>query len=699
MAKMTEQDLIQLIEQQEQQSHGYFGGELGEQRADAIDRYLGNPYGDEEPDRSAVVDTSIRDTVEWVMPQLLRVFMSGDEVVRFEAEGQEDEDAAKLETSYLNYLAMERNEAFQVFSSWFRDALLLKNGYVKVYWDRDESVLTERYVGKTDDELAFLMQDSEVEVIEHSSYPDPMSAIMPPQIDQMTGQPVPMPPQMLHDVKIKRVTVTETARYEAVPPEEMMISKRHRHVSLRDCEFVCHRTPKTMSDLREMGYKVTWDEVNGNDIDGLALEDISRDRFEDRLGLKDDLGDESLREVTYREIYMRCDFNGDGKAELRRVCMAGRKVLHNEDADMVPFAALTPIPFPHRHHGMSYHDLLRELERIKTSIVRQFLDNLYLSNNVRMAADSDNVALDDLLTVKPGGIVRTIGSPGDKLMPLVVPSIGAQALQGIQYVDSWKENSTGINAYYQGLDPNALNKTATGINQLMSASMARTEAIARSFADGVKELFQLLHALTLKHATKAEKVKLDNKWVAIDPREWKHRKNLKVAVGLGTGSKEAQAQQLQGLIAMQIQGLQLGVADPAHVFNSMSRFANLIGYRNAEEFFGDPKQKPPQPQQPPPELQIAQMKMQAEQAKMQGDMQLEQGKAQMQMQLSQAQAQQQAEIERYKAELKAQTDIQVAQIKVQSEVEIAQMKMRLDAAISDRQDQRMAMMPAQGGQQ
>lgn len=700
MPKMSETDLIGLIEQQEQQAHGYYGGDLGEQRADAIDRYLGRQYGDELEGRSSVVDTSIRDTVEWVMPQLLRVFMSGDEVCKFEAESVEDEESAKLETSYLNWIAMERNEAFMTLSAWFRDALLAKNGYVKVYWDKDESVLMEGYVGKTDDELAFLMQDAEVEIVEHSSYPDPMAAMMPPPVDPMTGAPVPMPPMMLHDVKVRRTRPTETARYEAVPPEEMLISKKHRHVSLRDCQYVCHRRLMTISELREMGYKIDADEATGQDIDGQSLEEIARDRFDGQLVERDDLSDESLREVTYREIYMRCDYNGDGKAELRRICMAGRKVLHNEETDLVPFAAITPIPFPHRHHGISYHDILREISAIKTSIIRQFLDNLYLSNNVRIGADDTNVSMDDLLTVKPGGIVRTIGSPHDKLMPLIVPSIGAQALQGIQYVDGWKENATGINAYYQGLDPNALNKTATGINQLMSASMARTEAIARSFADGVKELFQLLHAITLKHATKAEKIKLDNKWVAIDPREWRSRKNLKVSVGLGTGSKEAQAQQLQALIAMQYQGLQIGVVKPEHIYKSQTRYANLLGYRNADEFFADPSQQPkPQgPPPPPPEVQAKQMELQAQAQAEQGRMQMEMQKAQGQAQMATQQAQMSAQLERYKADLKAQTDIEVANIKAANEMEIARMRAHMDAALSDRNSQREMMMGGRNGQ-
>lgn len=694
MPKMSETDLIALIEQQEQQSHGYFGGDLGEQRADAIERYLGNLYGDEVEGRSSVVDTSIRDTVEWVMPQLLRVFMSGDEVVKFEAESVEDEESAKLETSYLNWVAMERNEAFMVLSAWFRDALLGKNGYVKVYWDKDESVLMEGYVGKTDDELAFLMQDAEVEITEHTSYPDPMMAMVPPQIDPQTGQPVPMPPMMLHDVKVRRTRPTETARYEAVPPEEMLISKKHRHVSLRDCAFVCHRRPLTISEIREMGYKIDADEATGQDSDGLALEEFARNRFDGNMTERDGLSDETLREVMYREIYMRADYNGDGKAELRRVCMAGRKVLHNEETDMIPFAVVTPIPFPHRHHGISYHDILRELSLIKTSIIRQFLDNLYLSNNVRTAADADTVNIDDLLTVKPGGIVRTIGSPHDKVMPLIVPSIGAQALQGIQYVDGWKENATGINAYYQGLDPNALNKTATGINQLMSASMARTEAIARSFADGVKELFMLLHAVTLKHATRAEKVKLDNKWVAVDPREWKSRKNLKVSVGLGTGSKEAQAQQLQALIGMQYQGLQIGVVKPEHIYKSQTRYANLLGYRNADEFFADPSQNPQQqqPQQPPPEVMVAQMKIQAEMQAKQVDMQVDQQKAQQAAQMAQWQAGRDEEMERFRAETEARTAVQVAQIKAASDREIAMQRAQLDAALSDRAEQRSAMM-------
>lgn len=690
---MTESDLVALVSHHEQQSLGYSGGELAEQRADAIDRYLGRPYGDEVEGQSSVVDTSIRDTVEWVMPQLLRIFISGDEVVRFEAESVEDEAAAKQETDYINWLALERNEAFNVFSSWFRDALMAKNGYVKVLWEKDESVELERYEGKTDDELALLMQDEDVEVVEHTSYVDPASVMaqMQPQIDPMTGQPVPAQPTLLHDVRLKRKRVDEYAKYGAVPPEELLIARTARQVSLADAEYVCHRRKLTFSDLRMMGYKIDdGDTEIGQDWDGVHLEDLARDRFNETDAAWDTT-DPAMREVTYREIYIRCDYNGDGKAELRRVCMAGRKVLHNEETDLVPFATVTPIPFPHRHHGMSYHDIVRELEKIKTAIVRQFLDNLYLSNNVRTAADADNVSMDDLLTVKPGGVVRTIGSPGDKVMPLVVPSIGAQALQGIQYVDQWKENSTGINAYYQGLDPNALNKTATGISQLMSASMARTEAIARSFADGVKELFRLLHATTLKHARKAEVIKLSNNWVTVNPREWKTRKNLKVSVGLGTGSKEAQAQQMAALIQYQLQVLPLGIASPATVYNAMTRFANLVGYRNADEFFSDPTKQPPKPPAPPPEVQVEQMRIQAKQAEQQGTMQLEAAKAQQTVQLEQAKLSMQAELERFKAQLKAETDLAIARMKIEAEQQMAGERMRMDAALSDRQAQRDMM--------
>lgn len=683
MARMTDDELLALIEAREGESYGYGDGELSAKRAEAIERFLGEPYGDEREGRSQVVATDLRDTVLWIMPQLMRVFLGGDELVRFDPRGPEDEKQAKLETEYINWLALERNDSFQHFYTFVQDACLLGNGYAKVWWDVSEDVQTETYYGKTDDELGMLLSDPEVEVTEHSEYPDPNGGGV--YMDPMAG-PVQMPAPMLHDVKIKRLYRQECARYEAVPPEELLVHKTVRTASVQAASFVEHRRLLTLSELREMGHKVSDDDFTADDwID--SEEGSARNRFEDADTVDSVDSDPSMRRVLYRECYLRVDMDRDGIAELRKVCVANKKVLDNDEADCVPFASFTPIIFGHRHHGLSFHDLISEIALIKTALIRGMLDSTYLANSPRIAADVNRVNIDDLLVSRPGAVVRTQGDPSGAVVPLVTPDVGQTALSGIQYVDSWKQDASGINPYFQGgqtMDSQALNRTSGGVSQLITQAQGRIEAIARSLSNGVRDLFSLLHQTTLKNATRAEKVRLSNEWVPVDPREWVRRANLSVQVALGVGSKETQAQQLGQLLAMQTQLLPVGLVNPENLYNTASRLTQAIGFRNPDEFWADPSKQPPQPPPPNPvieaekikaqtTLQVKQAEMQAEAADDQRQFQIEQQRMQAEMQAKQFQAQLQAEIDRYKAELDAQLERDKAQMQRETQLQIARM--------------------------
>ena len=684
MARMTNDELLALIEAREAESYGYGDGELSQKRALALDRFLGQPYGDEREGRSQVVATDLRDTVLWAMPQLMRVFLGGDELVRFDPRGPEDEKQAQLETEYVNWLALERNDSFQHFYTFLQDALLLGTGYAKVWWDQREDVQTETYSGKSDDELAILLNDPDVEPVEHSEYPDPAGGGM--YVDPMTGQQIEVPPPMLHDIKVKRTHRQECARYAAVPPEEMLVHKNVRTVSLQDAPFVEHRRMVTLSELREMGYKIADDEFVTDEW-AYTDEENARNRYaEDSLNDGID-ADPSSRRVQYREVYLRVDIDRDGIAELRKVCVANKKVLHNDEADFVPFAAFSPIIFGHRHHGLSFYDLLAEITQIKTALLRGMLDSQYLATSPRISVDVNRVNLDDLLVSRPGGVVRVNGDPGSATMPLTTPDVGQTALSGIQYVDAWKQDASGINPYFQGgqtLDAQALNKTASGVSQLITQAQSRIEAVARSLSDGVRDLFLLLHHVTLKNATRAEKVKLSNEWVPIDPREWVRRTNLTIQVALGAGSKETQTAQLQQLLAMQTQLLQVGMVKPENLYSTASRLTQAMGFRNPEEFWTDPSKQPPPPPPPNPvieaekikaqtTLQVKQAEMQAQAADDQRQFQIEQQRMQAEMQAKQFQAQLQAEIDRYKAELDAQLEREKAQMQRETQLQIARM--------------------------
>jgi hypothetical protein len=323
---------------------------------------------------------------------------------------------------------------------------------------------------------------------------------------------------------------------------------------------------------------------------------------------------------------------------------------------------------PHRHIGRSYADLTMDIQLIKSTLIRGQLDNMYLANNGRYAI-SDRVNLDDMLTSRPGGIVRVEGDPGSGIMPLSHPPLPASSFGMVEYMDSMKEKRTGVTAYNQGLDANSLNKTATGVAQIMNASQQRIELVARTFAEtGVKELFKLVHRLVRTTLTKPDIVRMRNKWVEIDPREWKDRNDLSISVGLGAGNKDQQLTHLMSILQMQKEAMQIGITSPEKIYNALAKLTQNAGFKNPEEFWTNPANNPEQDQpEKPSEAEIMiQGQLQIEQQKAEAQLQQEQVRSQNDVIIEREKIAAQAELERFKAQLKAETDLAIAQIKAQS---------------------------------
>lgn len=724
--QMSESSLVALIESMEADCYGESDGTLSRERAEALDRYNGLLLGNEVTGRSAAISTDLRDTVEAVLPQLLRIFLSGDEVVRFDPRGPEDDAPAQRETDYCNFVLTQRNNAFVLFSTWFRDALLQKNGYVKAWWETRSDVVVERYEGLNGDALAVLMADQCVQISAHTEYPDPYMSVPAAQA-MSVGMGMSAPAEaMLHDVEVRRVKAQGFVKVENVPCEEILVHSSHRDVGLENCIFIEHRTNKTLSEIRQMGIDCP-DDWAGEEYDATGEEEaISRDRFDEINQRADDSVDPATRRATYKEIYARIDEDGDGIAELRRICMVNRHVVVDEETDLIPFACVTPVIQPHRHIGYGYYDFLKEIELAHTALLRIFFDNNYLSVNGRYAI-SDRVNVDDLLVSRPGGLVRVQGSVGDAIMPLTHPSTGESALAAMTYLDQWKKQATGVVLDAQVLSADVLNNsTATGISQAISVWQARIEAVARCFAEtGVKELFRIVHALTLKHADSEERVRIDQTWQTIDPREWVRRTDMTVTVGLGTGSREMKVQFLNQALGMQGQAMMAGlpIVQPQNIYETSKELWKEMGYRDTSRFLTDPAKAPPKGPPPPPEaVQVAQIKAQSDQErdqiKAQADTIKDQAKAQAQTQVEAAQMQADIAVARMQAEYDAQrkaletqyqmqmdafraskeqeTQLQMAQIKAAVELESARLQAGLAPTEDDPSDRMRALAASVG---
>ncbi len=630
----TDHELKAILGREIRNSLGYIGGELSEARREAHEYYMGEPFGDEVEGRSQVVSTDVADVIEWIMPSLLKIFTSGDKVVNFAPEGPEDIEQAEQASEYTAWIFNRDNPGFQILYTWFKDALLSKNGVVKVYWDEKEETSTETYSKLTEEEFDELVLSDEIEVDEHTAYPEPGAEeqLAQVQVDAaLNGQPQPqIALPLLHDVKVKRTKTDGRVQIEPVPPEEFLIERRAK--SVESSNFCAHRVRKTRSELLEMGFdRKVVETLPTYNSDEYNEEVVQRhDDTEDWVDYNS--GDHASDQIWLYECYARLDLNGDGKTELWQVFMAGEEsyeVLDKEQVDKAPFESITPIIMPHRWHGRSIAELIMDLQRIKSTVLRQLLDNMYGQNNNGHIVSEDGITedtLDDLLTNRVNRIVRVRGHVGNAITPMSPTPIMQHCMGVLEYVDTIRENRTGVTKYNQGLDADSLNKTAQGMNQILSQAQMRVELVARVFAEtGVKGLFRQILELINKHQRKPRMIQLRQEFVPMDPSGWSTKMDMTVNVGLGTGDKERMVMMLMQLLGLQKEGLAAGgvggLVTPKHLYNTLEKLVESMGLKTIDPYFGDPEEGDgqQQQQQPDPMMQATMMQMQLEQGRLELD--------------------------------------------------------------------------------
>ena len=653
--KMTDDMLLSIIDREVNQSTSY-SGELSEQRRKAMEYYNGEPFGNEIEGRSSVVSTDVMDVIEWTIPILMKIFGSGDQVGRFEPQNPEDVESAEQATDYCNYVFFRENEGFKLLYDVMKDALLSKTGILKVVWKDDEEVEREAYEGLSDEEFQLLVMDDAVEVVEHTAFGG--EAIESnDETMQEVEQVETIPTQ--HNVTIMRSVSKGKVDIEVVAPEEFYISRTAR--TIEDASFVCHRTSYTVSQLIEMGFEDAAD-YSSEDDQRYDQEYVARNFRDNSLSsIPSDESDASMREIWIDEAYIKCDWNGDGISEIRKVWKTGDRVISNEEVDRIPFTSICPLPMPHKFYGFSIADIVMDLQLIKSTLWRNILDNIYHLNNGRFECLDGRVNMDDLLTNRPAGVVRV--KEMGAVRRLDAPDIGKAPYEMLNYIDTVRDGRTGITKFNQGLDANVLqSNTATAYMQQMQSSQARIELIARMFAEtGIKEMFMMIYELLQKHSDKAKVVRLKNKWVEVDPASWRTKTDFTVRVGLGNGSRDQNMVHLQTLAQMQEKVVAAGgmglLVTPKNIYNTMKEIGLNMGLKNIEEFLTDPEEGQGQGQQ--------------QQDPNAGQAQVEAMKAQVDMQKLQLEAQK-LELEKQKLAFEGQ--------KLQAEIQMDQQDNQLKAA-------------------
>lgn len=667
---ISESEVRSIVQAEIANADGYDGTIVSSERTENLNAYFARPYGNEVEGRSSVVDRTVQQNVEGQMPSYMRIFTSGEDVVSFEPSSEENVEMAKQATEYVNYIWNSDNHGFRILYEWIKDSLISKVGIIKIYWDETPKTKRKRYAGLDAASFAKEVTPDEVEVSEHTENDDDTHDVV-----------------LTHKLKGGKVCILN------VPPEEFLISKDGRNIE--DARLVGHGRFRTISDLRQDGFsedKIK-DLSGGDDANSAGGEETERNTVEDATSTSQDSSlDPAMRTVRVIEAYIKIDVDGDGIAEMRKVTVAGPgyTVLSNEAWEGPrPFATITPIIMPHRFWGLCPTDQSKGMQLIKTTMFRQLLDNYYLSNNQREEVDASRIEdPDELLSVAPGRKIRVKPGNGPAINPILVPNIGSQIIEGLNYLDSVDEANTGVSERTQGLDSDTLDETATKSRQMMSAAMGKQELMARTMAEtGLKTAFRLILKLVCMYQKQPRSVKLSDGWKNIDASGWDDDMELKVSVGLGMGDREQQLFSAGMVGKAQQMLLPLGVISYADMKASGELLLNGLGLKGIDRFASFPegeqanqiiKLPPPGKAGPDPqvEMQKAQIKAQTDIQTTQMDNAADKEASILDFEFEKQKLQMEANIKMYQI----QQEMALKQWQIQQELKLAGIEIAVDAS-------------------
>lgn len=624
--RMKDYELVNIVNQSINHSLMHVSSAVSTNIRKATEYYYGLPLGNEIPKKSQVVSRDLADAVDWIMPSLMRIFSGSDRVVEFVPTGAEDIEEADQATDYINYLYQVKNPGFKITYQFIKDILLNKNGILKVYYTREPVVETGYYSGLDEEAIELLLLDDNIDLLEKTQMPDGT-----------------------YDIRVSHTKYEGKYVVEVVPPEEFIISANAKDVDT--AEMTGHRRLVTYSEMAKAGYpkevldRLNWSATEGNSsyLSGnIYSARHSVDGASSILGLGTD-SNKSLRKAYVTEAFVRVDYDGDGIAELRRVVVVDNTLLLNEDVCFTPFIGATANIISHKFYGLSLYDKLKDIQEIKTVLLRNILDNQYNLNNGRWEILDGQVNLDDLLNNASDGIVRA--KVRDSIKPLPTPTLPTDTYNLLSYMDSVREDRSGVSKTSQGLNANVLhsNQASSAVNQVMTAAQQQVELFARVIAEtGFKPLFEKLYSLVVKHQSADDIFRLRNKFIPVSPSSWKHNRNVTVVVGLGNGNKDQQLIHLQNMWNMTAQIVSNGgmgiLTTYGNIYHLLSEIAKNSGYPDYQKYWLDPDS--PEGQAGIKAFQEAQAKpspeeirAQAEAEKVKGDLQIEVAKLQAQTKL------------------------------------------------------------------
>ena len=654
--------------------------DLAKDRIRAIEYYQGT-MKDTPADagRSQMVTRDVRANIKKVLPSIMRTILNADEVVEFQPVDEGDEQGAEQSSDYMNFVVLPETNARDAIYDAIHDALLLRNGILKWWFEEKQAVQISKHSGLNEDALAQLVSGDDVEILEQSMREEMIEQPMQGPDGSMQMQQIPVP---VYDVKIRRVYTKREVKCAAVPRERFLIHPEA--VTLADSMLTGEKTTVTRSDLVAMGY-------DRKVIDSLSLADEDDSESDARRGSVSD-ADESDRAndpIDYYDIFIRVDMDGDGIAELRHMIFAGglseKNLLEDDEVDEVQFCDIAVMRQPHQWEGISLADDLMDIQKGKTVLLRQTLDNIYWQNNPQPIMQDGAISNPDAVMNPEFGLPIRTKQGLDVRSALgfnTVPFVAQHSFSMMEYLDTEAQDRTGVSDASAGLAPDALqNMTAKASSMIEAAGIGQTEMMVRTVADGLRKFFRGMLRLSIRHQDMPRTIRLRGEWVQMDPRQWNAEMDCTVNTGLGAGTRERDMMMMQQVIGLQEKmlagfGPDNPFVKPDNVSNAIMKLAESAGLKTPSLYFTDPD-----PEEVKAKLDAAKNAPNPEAMKIQAQMQLEQAKMQMEAEKAKVQIQ----IDQNREQAQMQADLQVKQAEIAAEQRKQADKLTADAALQDRQ--------------
>ena len=579
--KLSDEDILAIVSSELSSASGASENDaIQAGRQKALAAYLGDK-GTFVEGRSSVVSTDVADAIEWIMPEVMKAFTQNNEVVTFDPVGPDDRRQAQIESRYVYDILMKDNEGFIALHEFFKDALLQKNGFFKIWYENEPCVTVENYTGLNQLEFEMLQQDPELEVtgMTERTHSDEHGTMQ------------------VYDVNVKRTRHTGKIRIKCIAPDDMRINRMHDSVCLKDARFIAHAMTMTKSDLIEAGFDK--EIVESLPTESEEFRESKNYRFsmqgENVAPYGGNSKDPSMYTYDVSECYMRMDLDGDGIAERVKITVAGfdnpTHILDIEEVEEWPFVSATAILMSHKLFGLSVYDRLKEIQEQKTAIWRNILDNMYLKNNQRTIAVEGMVNLDDLLVSRPGGIIRAKRT--DAVAPYVTPDLGSDVYRMVDYLDQVRAGRVGVSPEGSIADQSIGDAVGSeGVERLLTQKEELVGLMVRVFAEtGIKPLMQMIRKLLMKHIDATIDYEYHDEWVQVAPKNWLQRNRTTVRVGTGSGNRQQQASALTAVLGYQEKLLAnpgQALVTEANVFTALDDLAKVSGMPGAGAYFLDP---------------------------------------------------------------------------------------------------------------